>query len=175
MFNHLNLPDELLMTGSLFWLTEKNQNGKQVNRNRSDGMNSKRQHELNLNSVKLPQILEHAARRETLERRIQRQAMTYTLWKTPPLRSVYIRWKISRTSAIFCQSDRIKRFFEAYGPVERVVFCSEKSAIIVFKLIGSACTAASTSASWQFSQYHLHVIWLPEYLQVPIQKRFCLK
>ena len=61
-----------------------------------------------------------------------------------------------------------------YGPIERVTYCSENSAIIVFKLIRSAC-AASAAASKQLTQYELYVIWLPEYLQVPIRRKFSLQ
>ena len=119
----------------------------------------------------LPPIIEQTEKRLTLERRARDQALTYTLWKTPPLRSVYIRWKSNHSSVAFCDVQTVMGFFRPYGPIERVVYSSPNSAIVVFNLIRSACSAAA-NASQKYSQYSLFVVWLPQYLQVPMEKSF---
>ena len=111
---------------------------------------------------------------ESLERRIQRQAIRHTLRKTPPLQSVYVRWKEQAVPSAFSNAENMKAFFASHGPVERIVYYSRTSAIVVFKLIRSACTAA-VNTEWKCRQHELRIVWLPECLQIPVQRKICLQ
>lgn len=124
---------------------------------------------------KLPPIQKHAKKDgSSLEKATQRQELGYTARRTPPLKSIYIKWKNYKKRSVFQSSEQIKRFFTQFGPVERVVYCSEDCAILVFKLIRSAYIA-SVYASTQFSRYHVHVMWLPEYLEATIKNTFACR
>ena len=122
--------------------------------------------------LKPPSILKNTARNgESLEERQQIQEVAHTTLTAPPLKSIYLRWRRYRNSSVLLNSDRIKAFFMPYGPVERVIFCSETSAIVVFKLVRSACIAGQ-NASKQLVNYRINATWLPDYLQVPMKKGY---
>ena len=110
---------------------------------------------------------------QPLEKQTQNKELADLLSKTPPLRSIYLTWK-DQHSAVFRNSSHIMNYFVPYGPIERVVYCSRNSAIVVFYLIRSACLAADI-ASKQLAQYELFVLWFPEYLQMPMVKSFMLR
>ena len=121
---------------------------------------------------KLPPIQEHTSKGcSSLEKGTQKQVLAYTTRRTSLLKSIYITWRNYRKPSVFQSSEHMKSFFMSYGPIERVVYCSEDSAILVFKLIRSAYIA-SVYATTRLSQYHINVIWLPEYLEATIKKTF---
>lgn len=118
-------------------------------------------------------ILKREPKLQPLEKQAQNQELANLLSRTPPLRSIYIRWK-DEHSAVFRNSSYIMNYFVPYGPIERVVYCSRNSAIVVFYLIRSACLAADI-VSKQLVQYELFALWFPEYLQMPMVKSFMLR
>ncbi len=116
------------------------------------------------NTVKLPPIANETTKLDNFEKRIKNQAMTYLLWKTPPMQSIYIRWPKSRLNPEFSSSSAFLSPFKQYGPFERVVKCTENSAIVVFTLIRSACHAATHYSKQVVPR--MFVVWLPEYLGI---------
>ena len=79
--------------------------------------------------------------------------------ETPPMFSIYVRWKNRRNGTIEYSYDSLFEVFQNFGDVSTIVFKSRSSAVIVYVEIEAACTAAKVMQKVG-KEMKLYVKWL---------------
>jgi len=81
--------------------------------------------------------------------------------ESPPLFSIYVRWKNRRNGTSEYDQETLREVFEYFGTVAKIILKSKTSAIVVFHHVESACNADKVMQSVG-KDLKIHVRWLNE-------------
>jgi len=91
--------------------------------------------------------------------RLKGLAKVFRPEETPPMFSVYVRWKNCRNGEVEYNQDSLHGIFHCFGEISKVLMKSRSSAILTFMQIESACNAARVMKDVG-KEMKLHVKWL---------------